>query len=335
MLFCLAWIAGASPEALVVLGEPRVQLFADETPARLRIEVSAESSAPLGVTELELGVLFAASADAIASAPAAVLYEAGSTDGVGVWRRRVAANITPGGSSVVSWSGAAPAGAPQPRAFAMHVLSYRLAQVSADALLSIVAAGTAADELSAVQHLGLHGNKRRRQAIRDSLGADAALISGLAACANADIVARPDERETVRRLYCVRALGVLGGAGALTALTQLQQNSGLAGFDEPLQVLRTARLTSSRLEAPMAYLVPGKAVHMRGVVKAAINELGGWGEIAPTELPAPEPSGEPEELDVFDPPYAKNRAYGWWAGALGLLILAVVWGVRRASRAQN
>ena len=272
-----------APAGNVSLSHQRAQLDLTTSAPALRFSATAHNELPVRVESVRVGILFAASGSALAAADASALYRRGAAKpgaAVGVVDRAAPVVVPPG--SAVAFELAIPLDgpAPEPQAFRTHVLGYTLSEASATLLLGLLDTQAAADEVAAVSFLALDGDAPARLAVRRRWGKTAELVRGFAAELERPIPERPSERDTFRRLFAARALGVLGGRVSARALRKLAADSGLERFDEPLQVLRIARLMGSRLETPLAFAIPPGAQRMADVVGLAIEDAVGLEESA-------------------------------------------------------
>lgn len=241
---------------------------------RLVFSVLAHSTLAVPVAAVEVGVLFAATEQALQRADASALYNAGvGSTTVGVLRQRVAVALPPGGRAAVEVGVELRPGQPDPLAFRTHVLGYRLAQVTAAVLLELLGTRAGADEVAAVETLAVTGTAAEKRAVRERWGADRELVATLAATVREPLPAQPNVDAVLRLVYVVRALGVLGGDTAGATLRALLADPSLAGLDEALLMLLTARVVGSPLETPIAFAVPPTARHFSEVVATALADV--------------------------------------------------------------
>jgi hypothetical protein len=256
---------------------------------------------------VEIGALYAESPADIETADAGSLYRDGPSARVGMLRTRSPVELAAGREVpvILRATFAGEEVTPKPRTFVTHLLGYRLRDVEGSLLFSLVGTDVAADEAAAVRTFGLVGGDGGKRTARQRFGDDDELVRFVAEHVRAPIPASPPQREANLRVYAVLALGVLGGEVASAALSELAARVDLARFDEPLQVIRVARVLGSDIENALAYAIPVDARRMSDVVAHAQQDLAGWPEVAApiaAEAPATEPAApesEPEEPGVI------------------------------------
>lgn len=355
-------LSAAAEDAKVTLHGHRGALDASLAEPRFSFEVTVRNGLAVPVSAVEIGVLFAQAPEALEAVrdPGRSYRDATARPkDVGVVRQRVPVSLPAGGEVAARFSTPLEQDAPEPQVFLTHVLGYTLADATPALLFDLLRTEAAADEVAAVGFLAVAGEPADKREVRRRLAEDRVWTEALVSRVTAPIPARPSQEQAMARLYAVRALGVLGGSAARRALEALQGDATLGAFDEPLQVLRVARVVGSRLETPLAFAVPATARQMRDVVAAALEDLGGWpevdtpsqprrprlpsggGTLAALEAAAPlEPEGMREASDPADAPSGAVAADDWrplaaaggaalLAGALALLVL------RRAGRRRS
>lgn len=296
----VAWFAftlAAAPDAAdthgdaawVTVSAERADFVAEDSPPTLRFGATVTSRLPVAVASVDIGIAFADNAEALAAVDVAGLYESPTLAGkVAVIRRSLPVVLAPNGTAVVEMTGELSEASPQPRAFQINLLGYRLARIPPDVLLNMVGTESAADEVAAFEALGLLGDDRRKQQARDTLAGDEALVKSLADEALRLIPPSPSHRETLRRCLAILGLGVIGGDVARAALRDLSRGTSIEHFDEPLQTIRSGRLIGSKLETPLAFVLPASANVMSKVVAHASGWLDGWPTSAePEATPMP------------------------------------------------
>ncbi len=301
--FLLPSAAGAEV-GLTLMGQHGELDLTQKTPT-LRFSVLIKSGLSVPVEGVRIGVLFANTAGPLEKAEAAALYRKGTSPQgeVGVIDSHVKVKVQPEGEAPVVLEIPLKPGDPEPRAFVTHVLGYDLGAVKGALLLQLLSTEAASDEFAAVSALGLLGDHAARQSARRRHGPDAELHGILRAEATHPVPARPSETETFRRVYAIRGLGVLGGAQARQALEEVQKLQGLERFDEPLQVLRIARLVGSPIETPLAYSIPRDIQGMRQLVELALKDVGA---LAAADESTAEPTTAVAQVDA--PPPAEAAA---------------------------
>ena len=332
-------------------------LDASAEPPQLRLLALGHNHLDVAIEAIEIGVLFAAEAKTLGTADLARLYQPeealkrdsargvdGSTMGearIGASRQWVDVRIEPGAEAVIALSLTPQSNDPEPATWVTHVLGYRLAEVNTDVLFGLLHTDVFSDEVAAVHTLGLTDASRKSQ-VRSRFGQQTDLITGLITAATAKPKADPDFQDALDRVFAIRALGVLGGNEARTALESLLASSVLDPLDEPLLVVSIARLRNTPLEAPLAFAVPVQARRMRDVVTAALDDAAGRQPAATpaadetdshsTQLndTAPGPSGVPvpdvgssESGPTDGHSRLGNLAFGALALAIVLLAVAV------------
>jgi len=303
----------------------------------LRLGAAVVNRLPVALTGVELGVVLAATPEALAGGQGTRLYDNLARDQprrqgeVAALRRRIATVVAVGGSTPISlsWPLQAVGGDAPPQAFAVHLLAYRMARADAALLLDLLS-GSAADEASALWAVGLAvGPHQAPVELPDTPGRlDPADVARLIACADAAVPAEPDEHALRRRLFCMLALGRAGGPGAQAILETLAGSDKLAPFNEALQVLRAARLVSGPWEAPLAHALPATARLMSDVAATALGRV---------------PAGDTEELPLDElparpgaPAAGSPAASAAVAAAVGLVVGAALWlAMKRRRRARS
>lgn len=241
----------------------------------LRYSVRVLNHLRVAVAALDFGVLFAATAADLAAANPARLYAAGAAarGAVGVGRQRVLVTLPAGAEADVVVTVRLDAERPAPVAFYADLLGYELAVADGALLLELLGTATPCDEAAAVDALALRADRADRAKARARWHADPSLVAMLAAEVTLPVPRRPRDLETFRRVYAVRALGVLGGKAAAKALGALAADPDLDHFDEPLQVLRVARAHGSPIETPLALALPEAVERMSELVALARADL--------------------------------------------------------------
>jgi hypothetical protein len=274
---------------------------------RLRFSVLAKNKLPVAIERIRVGVIYAEDGEILRKLDAAQVYKNKDQGGTayGVVDQEVAAVVGAGGEVEVHLEVPVREGGPSPRSFVTYVLGYTLGAVHAPVLLDLLGTDAASDELAAVTALALTGAPFEQLAVRQRLHERQDLLIDFVAEVTRTVPERPSERDTLRRVFAVRALGVLGGADARAALARLREESTLSRFDEPLQVLRIARLVGSRLETPLAFAVPAAANTMADLVGTAMADVD---ELAKAPAKTETDSEPPPAEQVPDAPAALDTA---------------------------
>jgi hypothetical protein len=263
----------------VRLTQQRIKIEHTNTDVMLHFSGQVTNTLSVALRSLRLGILLAADEPMLRQADAAALYRQLPTTldaRVRAIDQIVAVSIPAQADKAIEFRVMLDASQPSPQAFATHVLGYDLDDISADVLFELLATQTAADELAAVQALELNGDAvARLQARRRWAGRQAQVAPALVAELNRAIAARPSESETFRRIFAVRAVGVLGADGGERALRDLLRHPDLDRFDEPLQVLRIARAAGAPLETPLAFALASRSQRMVDVVAAGLSDCVG------------------------------------------------------------
>ena len=303
--------------ARVTLEGQRGELdMAGERP-RLRFHVLAHNLNRVAVDAVEVGVLFAAREEALTGVDPGTLYRNGAGNAeiprpelvqpAGTFVQESLQQLRRSGRAALEVVVEPRSGQPDPQVFRTHVLAYHLADVTAPALLALLGTPAGADELAAVETLGLIGTAEEKSAVRARWGGVPGLAAGLATAAREALPPKPGFADALKRVYALRALGVLGGDIAKRTLTELSKSPELAPLDEALLVLLSARLSGSTLEAPVAFAVPVAARRMSDVVVAALADL----DNPKDELTAAAISEAPgAEVVAASPPAAGSFALG-------------------------
>ncbi|MBN1962198.1 MAG: hypothetical protein JW841_14775 [Deltaproteobacteria bacterium] len=161
----------------------------------------------------------------------------------------------------------------KPAAYVMHVLSFEFANISVPLLLKLLESQAVADEIAAIQAFGLQGTAKVRLKARHHWAeiSDQLLPEFIAQLRN-EISARPSESETFRWIFAIRALGVLGGSSAEQVLRDLLRIKELDRFDEPLQVLRIAKVRGNLYNAPLAFMLNSNTKRMIDIVAVGLSD---------------------------------------------------------------
>ena len=198
----------------------------------------------------------------------------------------------------------------------VHLLGYRPEIVSRELLDRLLKSRLAADEMAVAQSLGLyfHHKSWRKKSLEQAEAQSQFEIWKKAM--EGEWSLKPSLVDLKR--LCVAALGLHlnGSTEALELIEKAGKRDGIQRFDEPLQLIRTARLASSPLESPLAFLIPAEAATMAAVLeeltsgemrfRATVVE-----SLAPVREPQPQP--QPKRAPV-------SQVWGWWCAiALGLV----------------
>jgi len=299
-----ALMAGQAPgpQAGVSLLSERAEVDTNAVPAELVLHLRAENHLPVAVSELDIGVLYAATQQELAKArpealygrPDEVAYASGT---VGVVRRRIKTQVQSNSDARLEIRAALPPGTPLPQAIGVHILGYSTVSLDAALLFAALRTHAAADEVAAVGALALTSGPTEKLAARARLASQADLVADIAARALDPVWGEPSQSDALERVYAVRALGVLSGERARQALRALRDRAELTRFDTAVQGLAVARLVGSPLTTPVAFAVPAEADGMAAVVEAALadaklGEEHGPQEQEPGAIPrSPSPGG--------------------------------------------
>lgn len=268
-------------ESAVELLSPEGELH--DEPGRRELHLRARVKSRFGLSQVEVGVLYAAEAATLSGITPGSAYREPPAN-VGMIRQTVLLRSTQPGIEDISF--VAPAsGRVAAKVFVYHVLNYRLAEPNVDVLLSLLATQSAADEAAAVGTFALADPPADRLAKRKAWQTHSELV-GLCNAAVAEVPLRPSETETFARVFVIRALGVLAPPCAEASLKTLAAMPTLVRMNEPMQVLRVARLLGSALETPLAYALPVDVNTMPELVNAAERERQGLEELAAADAKA-------------------------------------------------
>jgi len=308
--------------ARISLAGQRGELDADGGAPELRFELLATSSLSVSVVAIEVGVLFAASEEALRDLDPATLYNGTANNAnVGVLRQEQKVTLAPYATQVVTLRAMPRPVGPLPVVFRTHLLSYRLADLTASLLFELLHTEAPADEMAVIATLALHGRADDKLRVRAQFGGDKALIAGLRARVTDAVAVAPSWAEAMDRAVAIRALGVLGGVDAEATLRELLKEPGLTRLDEALQVLLIARLRGTRLETPAAFAIPTTVRRMNDLVSVALDDLA-----VPKDEPgfAAQDTTTPEAVTVAEVVAKDEPPVAAWAVALacGLLLLS-------------
>lgn len=262
---------------------------ASAEPSVLRLRALGHNHLNVPIEAVEIGVLFASEPQTLVNADLSRLYQPQAAlqrdnargvdtrtdkNHIGALRQWVDVRIEPKGEAVISLNFAPRPGDPEPATWVTHVLGYRLAEIDFDLLTALLHTDLFIDEVAVVETLALIDTTRKDR-VRSRWGTRSDLITTLITAATAPPAANPNFQDALDRVFAIRALGVLGGGKARTALESLLTDSVLDPLDEPLLVVSIARLRNTPLEAPLAFAVPRQAKRMRDVVTAALDDVVG------------------------------------------------------------
>ena len=262
------------PAGSVTLSEQKGVVESHGSESILRFSARVSNTLPVALRAIRVGFLLASDEETLQKLDATALYRHDGPQlaaNVGVVNERVVLAVPAKSERQLELTVHLAGNGSDPHAFVTHVLGYELADLSTRMLFDLLATQAASDEVAAVQAFGLSGGSDERlQARRRWLARTPELMPGLVAELDRVVPDRPSESEAFRRVFAARAAGVLGGDAAERALRRALRDPGLARFDEPLQVLRIARVLGSSLETPLAFALPAEARRMNDVVAAAL-----------------------------------------------------------------
>lgn len=319
----------AAAAAQVEVTQPRAEWLGGTASPRLKMTLQVANHLPFAVRRLQVGVLYAASPEALRGRDPGALYKHGADTGIGVLHAEVDVQVPAQGGTVATFIATTETTAAQsiPAAYVTHVLGYMLDDADAPTLLRLQGGMVAADAVAACNTLAITGTSEAKRAARQRFGHDAALAQGLIDVVAAPAPPKPSQAETFRRVYAIRALGVLGSEAAGTALRTLA-STDLSAWDEPLQVLRIARISGSPWETPLAYALPDRTRRMVDVVNAAVDDA----VALPPPLAELDQNVTVAEANAAAPPPAPQEeppSWRWWALAWALVLAAALWRWRR------
>jgi hypothetical protein len=201
--------------------------------------------------------------------------------------------------------------------FFSHLLGYGLLDPTQATLLRLLESRVAADEMAVVGSLGLSFHEGQWQ-VEPEMSSVRAKAAQWLDVMDADWPLKPTLRDL--KQLCVGALAASldGSEKSRAKIRHMAERSGIEWFDEPLQLLRTARLVSTPLESPLAFLIPDEPVTMAAALTALAD-----GGIELVEALPPEPGVEQLAAEDLGPGRVPaSGGWGWWiAVALGLMTL--------------
>ena len=270
---------GSEPgRAALRIWESKASLLPKQEGTHIALSVSIGSDLDVPVREIELGMLVAPNSELFSQQDWGSLYvlpeaiKGFLVGDVGIVRRSRNVRISPGERVLLPIEIEIEQSWPRPKVFVVHVLGYRLETISFPLLLRLLRSKAAADEVAVVRSFALSGTNAEKVEVRRRFGHDKELISGLVAHLGR-VLGEGTLQEVIESVFVVRALGVLGGSGAMHALKRFHAKGDMSRLDQGLLVLRAARYTAPSLQAAMAYVVPPDAKGMRDVVQIALDDL--------------------------------------------------------------
>jgi hypothetical protein len=261
----------------------------------LHFEVEVANGLPEAVTSLEIGVVYAASREALKGLAPVMLYPPDrrlfSGEGVVAIRERVAVSLGAGESRRIEFqrplAGKGGVEGGVPAAFVSHLLGYTLKDVSAAGLLRLLNTRAAADEWAACNALGLLSEGLSPGDARRVLREDAAFVATLRALLKTPLPSPPPAETAMRWVFGVLALGAHGGDDAAKLLGELRRREDLALLDEEFHVIRLAGLSRSIFETPLAMTFPESVVTVAELVDFSMKRAGAAFVESPASKKAP------------------------------------------------
>ena len=272
---CLAAIPSDLYKPHITVVEQRANL--DPNGQQLHATMTLQSRMPIAVQGVRLGFLLAESDAALKGIDVDKVYDEAPADGRAIKAvpYDAAMNLPPQATVTTNLSVPMDAAVTfSPKVFLTHVLGYHLSDVDASTLLELVNSTASADQVAACEALALLGDPNAKAAARQRWGKKDGLRQEFIEVLKQPAPAAPEKMDTFRRLYAVRALGVLGGPEAYEALSALAQDPDVGQFDSPLQVLQRARQESTPQRVPLAFAIPADATTFAAVVQAALLDVG-------------------------------------------------------------
>lgn len=309
---------------------------------KLSFSVTVTNHLKSEVGEIELGLVYAATAASLKDLDQTRLYSAKeriqTSPGLLALRETIEARLKPGETRTLGFSrplSELELNGISLEVFVTHLLGFRLVGASAGELLGLVVSEVAADEWSACEALGGFPGGRTKADARGALRQDPDFVAGLVPGLERTPGRILSTSEVGAWVYGVMALGAHGGPKAIEVLRRLEGKSTLASYDEGIQVLRLARLQNNSFETPLGFVFPGTLTSARQLVAHARD-------LASAALPEPEvrvspASGEEEpsvESEVASGALIREESVLWGAftgGVLGMLAV-VVWIRKRRSK---
>jgi len=248
----------------------------------LHFEVEAVNGLPEVVTSMEIGVVCAASREALKGLAPVKIYPPErrlfSGEGVVAIRERVAVSLGAGESRRIEFkrplAGKGGVEGGVPAAFVSHLLGYTLRDVSAAGLLRLLNTRAAADKWAACNALGLLSEGLSPGDARRALREDAAFVTTLRALLKTPLLSPPPAETAMRWVFGVLALGAHGGDEAVKLLWELRRREDLALLDEEFHVIRLAGLSRSVFETPVAMTFPASVVTVAELVEFSMKRAG-------------------------------------------------------------
>lgn len=286
-------LSAPAAESRITLHDIRATITSSPSPA-LRVRARVHNTLPVAITHVYLGLIYGRQTQDIPPWDIGHLYSTPPSyakSHYGTLLQTHAITLGPRAHQNIAFTAPIPAAAVDAQAFGVHLLGYDLGDaVYGGLLLSLLHTGSPADEWAAAHAMGLVEAPEEANASPDAVGTHPALTHKqltrarfahntqlaitLADTATAALAAPlPDHKTTLTAVYCILALGVLGGPIAHETLTQLAKHGSLRLYDEPLQVIAIAKRQRSVWESPLAHALPPSVHSLHDVITAAEVDL--------------------------------------------------------------
>ena len=305
----VSWTCGATaepPQSALRIQDARLETSTEGGDAKTRFVAVAVNELDEPVEALDIGLLLGREDVTLNTAQVADIYAGKLVEGFHYQRFTMAQVIPARERAMISHPVQVPSDS-APQLFA-HLLGYELSILSEASLLKLLDSRAAADETAVLQSLGFVLQGGAWQLKADRLKPDPTMLSWLEKL-DADWPLKPTLRDLKQLCVGAIAASLEDSAASRNRLQMVAERGDIERFDEPLQLLRTARLTSTPLASPLAFVMPDEPATMAGVLGVMMQP--GWSLASP---PAPAP-----ETKLVEQP-SRAEPFAGWIGWLGLLL---------------
>ncbi|MEC9464970.1 MAG: hypothetical protein VX834_04245 [Myxococcota bacterium] len=263
-----AWSLGAEgkkPEPAVRIQDARVETQVEQGETRSKLVAVVINELDEAIQGVDLGVIMSPVGTQLSPEELVRIY--GGESQARVYQHRLLVDAEISGKARVLISEPLELPEDPDLQLSAHLLGYRLSTVSELTLLRLLESRVAADEMAVVESLGLRWKGTRWLRDKEPSVSMRVALSWLDKL-DADWPLKPSLRDLKQLCVAALAASLDGSEVNRERLRGLSRRRGIAWFDEPLQLLRTARLTSTPLQSPLAFVVPDGPTTMAGLLKA-------------------------------------------------------------------